>query len=177
MTVFSPATQTQLEQMVRFAAKYQAPLAIRYPRSPLPVKEEELDATPLFSWTVREIRPVTLVATGKMWALACETARTLQARGLEAGLVHAGCLKPMDEKAVEQLAQGCSLLVTLEDGAVKGGFGAALAQAVSEKAKIRTLPLGMPDAFVPQGTVEELWQMLGLTPQDIAQRIVQEIEK
>ena len=82
MTVFSPATQAQLVQMVRFAANYQAPLAIRYPRTALPVEDAELDATPLFAWMVREIRPVTLVATGKMWALACETVRTLQEHGL-----------------------------------------------------------------------------------------------
>ena len=177
MTVFSPATQAQLVQMVRFAANYQAPLAIRYPRTALPVEDAELDATPLFAWMVREIRPVTLVATGKMWALACETVRTLQEHGLEIGLIYAGCLKPLDEKVVERLAQGCSLLVTLEDGIVKGGFGASLAQAVAEKRKIQTLHFGMPDAFVPQGTVEELWQLLGLTPKDVAQRILQETER
>ena len=177
MTVFSPATQAQLVQMVRFAANYQAPLAIRYPRTALPMEDAELDTTPLFAWMVREIRPVTLVATGKMWALACEAVRTLQEHGLEAGLIYAGCLKPLDEKAVERLAQGCSLLVTLEDGVVKGGFGASLAQAVTEKTKIQTLHFGMPDAFVPQGTVEELWQMLGLTPKDVAQRILQETER
>ena len=145
MTVFSPATQAQLVQMVRFAANYQAPLAIRYPRTALPMEDAELDTTPLFAWMVREIRPVTLVATGKMWALACEAVRTLQEHGLEAGLIYAGCLKPLDEKA--------------------------------EKTKIQTLYFGMPDAFVPQGTVEEIWQMLGLTPKDVAQRILQETER
>lgn len=177
MTVFSPATQTQLKQMIDFAAKYEAPLAIRYPRSPLVESEPLLDQTPLFGWTVKQIGPITIVATGKMWPLACQTQRWLGEKGVEAGLVHAGCLKPMDQEVIGALAQTCTLLATIEDGVVNGGFGAALCRAVCEKKPLRALNFGMPDEFVPQGTVEQLWRMLGLTPETLAGRILQEAER
>ena len=174
MTVFSPATQTQLQRMLQFAANYSAPLAIRYPRSPLPQSDEILDQTPLFSWTIQQVLPITIVATGKMWDLACQAARCLEKMGVQVGLIHAGCLKPLDERAVDLLAAHCTLLVTIEDGVKKGAFGSVLGQAVAEKTPIRVLNIGMPDAFVPHGTVEELWQMLGLTPEKIADLILQE---
>lgn len=177
MTVFSPATQTQLRQMIEFAAKYDAPLAIRYPRSPLVESEPLLDQTPLFGWTVKQICPITIVATGKMWPLACQTQRWLREKGVEAGLVHAGCLKPMDTKTIDALAQACTLLATIEDGVVSGGFGAALCRAVCERKPLKVLNFGMPDAFVPQGTVEQLWRMLDLTPEALAGRILQEAER
>lgn len=176
MTLLSPATQTQLRRMMEFAAGYQAPLAIRYPRTPLIESEPLLDDTPLFSWTVKHMAPVTIVATGKMWPSACQTARCLLERGITAGLVHAGCLKPMDQSVVLQLSQSCEMVVTMEDGAVNGGFGQALCRALNEHKPVKTLCFGMPDEFVPHGTVEQLWEMLGLTPMQMAERIISERE-
>ena len=120
--------------------------------------------------------PVTIVATGKMWPSACQTARCLLERGITAGLVHAGCLKPMDQSAVLQLSQSCEMVVTMEDGAVNGGFGQALCHALNEHKPVKTLCFGMPDEFVPHGTVEQLWAMLGLTPMQMAEKIISERE-
>ena len=108
-------------------------------------------------------------------------------RGYDAGLVDVTTVKPLD---LSLLSKDCHLLVTLEDNVLEGGFGqqaaAVLASASANDEKKRffsrreegtkVLRFGWPDSFIEHGSVAELREKYGLTPEKITERICEQIE-
>ncbi len=173
LQLFVPATQRQLANMVAFAAQAHGPVAIRYPRTSLPEEEPLIDQTPLSCWTVfYPIAPLTLVATGSTWTLAKKAAERLEPTMGRVGLVHAGCLKPMDQDVVNQLAT-CKLVVTLEEGVVQGGFGHTLLTKLNALGPAEVISFGVPDRFVSHGSIAQLWEDVGLTEDAILEAVRQ----
>ena len=111
----------------------------------------------------------------------------LRDRGYAAGLVDVTAVKPLD---LSLLSNNCHLLVTLEDNVLEGGFGqqvaAGLASASLDVQKKRyfgrreestqVLRFGWPDSFIEHGSVAELRDKYGLTPEKITERICEQIE-
>ena len=87
-------------------------------------------------------------------------------------MVDARFVKPLDGKMLAQVATSHRLLVTLEDNATTGGLGGAVLETLcAEKREMPVLALGAPDAFIPQASVTQQLEMLGLTPRAIAHAI------
>ena len=81
-------------------------------------------------------------------------------------------VKPLDTAIIEQLAADHSLFVTLEDGAIMGGAGGAVAEFVmSIKHQCKVLPVGLPDEFIMQGTQQEMYAELGMDSVGILAKI------
>lgn len=78
-------------------------------------------------------------------------------------------LKPLDEDILREVTAECDTIITLEDGARKGGFGSAVLEWVSDHCdkNINVMRLGLPDSFVEHGTVTELRQITGLDIESI----------
>ncbi|MFM7236290.1 MAG: transketolase C-terminal domain-containing protein, partial [Cyanobium sp.] len=114
-----------------------------------------------------------IVAYGAMVPPAMATAGLLQEKGVRATVVNARFLRPLDEALLLPLAQRISRVVTMEEGALAGGFGGALVEALADRGiQARVLRIGIPDVLVDHATPEQSKESLGLTPAQMAQRIL-----
>ncbi|MDI6874155.1 1-deoxy-D-xylulose-5-phosphate synthase [Candidatus Solincola sp.] len=173
MTVMAPADQEELRDMMWAALKLKGPVAIRYPRGSGSSQRVDSRPRPLEIGRSRVVREgegeVTIIAVGRMVGIALEAAEMLARRGVEAEVVNARFVKPLDEDMVRERAEKRRLLVTLEENVLHGGFGEAVATLLKEEeAGCRLVRLGLPDRFVEHGKVEELLASLGLDAPSVA---------
>lgn len=176
MTVMAPKNAWELEQMLLYAFNLEGPVAVRYPRGvaynglsnytePLQYGEGE--------WIYKG-REVAILSVGNMIGTALEVVERLEKEGLEPSLVNARFIKPIDEALLEQLREGHSLVVTLEDGVITGGFGQAVSAwyETSGDRTVDVINVALPDSFIEHGTVEELRGKYGLDAKSVAEAIV-----
>ena len=87
-------------------------------------------------------------------------------------------VKPIDIEIINVLAQTHDYLVTLEENAIQGGAGSAVAEVLNLSGKSTALlQLGLPDYFIPQATQQEALKDLGLDSKGIEEKILHFIEK
>jgi transketolase len=123
----------------------------------------------------RSRRAIVLLATGVMTTNCLAAADLLAKDGHDVSVVHFHTIKPLDEEAVLEFARDAELVATVEEGTMIGGFGSAVTDVLVEKlgANLPALVrIGLPDAF-PQkyGLQEELFEVYGLAPAQIAARV------
>ena len=99
----------------------------------------------------------------------------LAENGINAGLVDVTKVKPLDLSVLDEkkLPQ---YIITIEDNTIVGGFGQQLAAYLADK-PVKVINFAWPDEFIPQGSVEQLLDRYGLTPEKITERIYEEIER
>jgi 1-deoxy-D-xylulose-5-phosphate synthase len=108
-----------------------------------------------------------------MVAPAMATAGLLQEKGVRATVVNARFLRPLDEALLLPLARRITRVVTMEEGALAGGFGGAVVEAFSDRGVTASvLRIGIPDVLVDHATPEQSKESLGLTPPQMAERIL-----
>ena len=179
MAVMAPKDLSELAAMLHTAVKLDGPAAIRYPRGegthppdgeaePLPVGRAEL---------LREGDAVALLALGTMVGPALRASSFLSERGIAASVVNARFVKPLDGDLICELAKQCGRLVTLEENAVSGGFGSAVAELLhGKRLAVPVLSLGLPDEFVEHGSRPALLAKEGLEPNAIAESVARFVE-
>lgn len=175
MVLMMPKDENELRHMMRTAFDYNdGPIAVRYPRlNGVGVKmDDEPAAIPIGTWeTVRDGETYAILATGApMLELAYQTAELLKSEGVNPRIVNARFIKPLDEEMLVGLYEQGFQIVTLEEGAVQGGFGSAVLEFYAAQgiygAKVK--PIGIPDYFVEHGSPKEQRQEVGLTAERIA---------
>jgi 1-deoxy-D-xylulose-5-phosphate synthase len=115
-----------------------------------------------------------LVAYGAMVAPAMATAGLLQEQGLRCAVINARFLRPLDEALIVPMARRIGRVVTFEEGALPGGFGAAVVECLNDReVLVPVLRLGIPDQLVDHASPDQSKQALGLTPSQMAERILQ----
>ncbi|MFP5527350.1 1-deoxy-D-xylulose-5-phosphate synthase [Peptococcus simiae] len=175
MTVMAPKDERELQNMLYSALAYQKPTAIRYPRGQ-GVGVETLDTFDYIAPGTGEVlargKDACLVAIGSMVYPAAQAAEALRAQGYEVGLVNARFVKPLDEALLAQVFAETNLVVTLEENALTGGFGSAVAEwATGAGLANPLLRIGLPDHFVEAGTVSQLKENLQLDPEGIFSQV------
>lgn len=161
------------------ANHHEGPIAIRYPRG------AGTGAVPRSTPKLLEIGKaevlrhgpdVALFGLGNFCEVAMETADLLERQGIKAAVINPRWIKPLDAGTLEFFARGSKVLCTLEDHAVSGGFGAAVAEHLSD-AGITTplVRVGWPDQFIEHGSVTILREKYGMTAQAAAERIIQSL--
>ena len=177
MTVTAPKDGAELIGLLRCALAHQdGPFSIRYPRDKAPTEPPpaaEVPPTPYGTWEVlRKGKDCAILAVGVMCKPALDAARALAADGFDVSVVNARFLKPMDREMLDALARDHKLLVTVEDGTVVNGFGAALAALVQTTAPdLRVVALGVPDRTYEHAPRAQQLADVGLTGEGIAGRI------
>src|SRR6266550_4223447 len=177
MTVTAPKDSAELIGLLRTAIQHQrGPFSIRYPRDAAPdsvPSVSEIEPVPYGTWEVmRHGSEIAILAAGTMVRPAIDAADSLAADGIAAAVVNARFLKPMDREMLDALAQSHKLLVTVEDGTVVNGFGAALAALVQTTAPdVRVVALGVPDRTYEHAPRAQQLADVGLTGAGIAARI------
>jgi 1-deoxy-D-xylulose-5-phosphate synthase len=176
-TVMAPKDEAELQRMLVTALAHDGPCAIRFPRGEgegVPLMEEGWQ--PLQVGRAEQLTDgddLLIVAYGSMVAPAMATAGLLQERGVRATVVNARFLRPLDETLLLPLAQRITRVVTMEEGALAGGFGGAIVESLSDHGiQASVLRIGIPDVLVDHATPEQSKESLGLTPAQIAQRIL-----
>lgn len=172
LILLSPSTAEELDAMLRFASTYtDGPIAIRYPRGTAVCSREEIPAfEPGKARIVHKGKDIALVSDGGAMPIAQKTLEILKTAGLEPWLVDLRSLKPLDENLLRELGDSCSQIFTFETNVVTGGTGSRIAQLLCGK-DCRVRNFGYPDSFVPHGKISELNELVGFTPENLAQEI------
>ena len=179
LTVMAPKDGSELEAMLEFAASFDRPCAIRYPRGAAPQLGAVEDMQPVQPGRVERLRSgsdVDIWAFGAMVEKALEAAELLEAGGISAGVVNTRFLCPLDNEALEAAAGSVSLIATAEDNVIPGGLGEEI-NDVLKNSGTRIMNIGWPDTFIEHGTCGELYSKYGMDGHSIAERIKQEFER
>ncbi len=173
MTVMAPKDEDELRHMLATAlGEIEGPVAIRYPRG---AGVGVSTAGPLHSIPVgraeviRSGADVAILALGSMVLPAERAAESLAGQGIEATVVNARFVKPIDERLVLDLATRCGGIVTVEENVRAGGFGSAVLELLDAHGiDAATRVLAIPDRVFEQASQSRLREMAGLTPSHIA---------
>jgi 1-deoxy-D-xylulose-5-phosphate synthase len=172
MTVTAPKDGAELIGLLRCALAHEdGPFSLRYPRDKAPAEAPpaaEVAPIPYGTWELlRKGKHCAILAVGVMCKPAMEAAEEL-----DATVVNARFLKPMDREMLDALVRDHKLLVTVEDGVVVNGFGAALAGVVQTTSPdVRVVALGVPDRTYEHAPRAQQLAEVGLTGAGIAARI------
>lgn len=171
MTVLTPADGGQLASLLRYAVRLNGPCAIRYPRGGCSF--DRLEAAKEFDGKNRRLaegKDVDIWAVGNMTETALKARSILTDRGIDAGVVSVLQVKPLDLSCLGS----STLLVTLEDNLLAGGFGEGFARQCGAG---NVLSLGWPDQFIEHGGCDDLYRKYGLDADRIAERICEHLER
>jgi len=162
MVVMAPADENECRQMLYTATTLDQPAAVRYPRGPGPgaAIQETMQALPVGRAQLRREggSGLAILAFGAMVAPAEKLADRL-----DATLVNMRFVKPLDVEMVARIAARHAALVTIEENAVAGGAGSAVAEELAaQNVQVPLLQLGIPDRFVEHGSRDDCLSMAGL---------------
>ena len=175
MTVLSPCDANELCSMLRWTVCQEDPVAIRYGKDGGCLPETEGDPG-LFvpgKWkTIRQGKDLILLATGSMVRAGIRVSDILKDSGLDACVVNCSSVKPLDMEFLKKINPDIPVF-TLEEHMVTGGFG----EFVTEKCRMLHIPepkdcFGVPDRFISHGNHDRLLEDAGLSPAQIADRIM-----
>jgi len=177
-TVMAPKDEAELQRMLVTAIHHDGPCALRIPRGEgegVPLAEEGWEQLEIGRGEVlSDGDDLLIVAYGSMVAPAMATAGLLQESGVRAAVINARFLRPLDQALIAPMARRIGRVVTMEEGALAGGFGAAVVEALNDlDVLVPVLRIGIPDVLVDHASPDQSKQSLGLTPSQMAQRILE----
>jgi 1-deoxy-D-xylulose-5-phosphate synthase len=170
--VGAPKDENELQHMLYTGLHHDGPFSLRYPRGKVqgvPLDEAfrllEIGRGEL----VRDGIDIALIGLGTMVSVAEQAADLLAAEGISAAVVNPRWVKPLDADLLARLGRQCGAVVTVEECALAGGFGAAVLELFSERAvPARVKRVGIPDRFIAHGAPKIFHEQLGLTPAGVA---------
>jgi 1-deoxy-D-xylulose-5-phosphate synthase len=175
LVVMAPKDEQELRDMLFTAVQYgKGPIALRYPRGNavgVPVRPGFQDLPIGRSETLRAGRDIAILAVGTMANQALQASEILARQGIEAEVVNARFVKPLDLRILEDVARRIPAILTVEDNVVTGGFGSAVCEALQELHLTETSVKvhGLPDGWVEHGTPSELYEIARLDAAGIAE--------
>lgn len=180
MVVMAPGDELDVAPMLHFALSHPGPASLRYPKATLEVVERrhqpiELGQAEVYEWGADAL----LVVFGSLLPTCVRAAEKLKEEGLDVGVINARFAKPLDKTTILRAVEQTPLVVTVEEGALEGGFGSAVLEAcntagVDTRGVVR---LGLPDRFVEHAERAELFKDLGLDVDGICRAVRANIDK
>ena len=178
LTLFAPKDEAELQHGLATALAHGGPFALRYPRGlapgaplpdvmrPLPVGRGE--------WLRRGTSGLAVVALGNRVTPALKAAMELEKEGVDVSVLNARWVKPLPEEELRELARGHDRILTLEEGALMGGFSSAVIEFLNDEGLLdgkRVTRLGLPDSFIEQGPVKALRKRLCIDGESILRKM------
>ena len=173
LTILAPASRDEMELMFRHAIELNAPVIVRYSKSPCAAERDSL-ALPLETGRGVFVRKaggdVLLLSLGGILPEVLQAAELLKGRGIDADVYNLRFVKPLDVDHLAAVAADYSRIFVVEEGSVVGGIG----EHISHSFYQRRVPavcyaLGIPDGFVCHGTRAELLALCGIDSRSIAE--------
>ncbi len=176
IVVMAPKDENELQHMLATAVNHPGPAAVRYPRGAGAgcALDENLKTIPIGRAEVlKKGSNVTLLAVGSTVRLAEQAAAVLEGRGIDAAVINARFVKPLDEECIISYAKQTRVMFILEEHVLHGGFGSAVLELLSSRGikDIRVHCLGIPDVFVEHGSPAQLRDKYGLTVEHLVKAV------
>lgn len=176
--IMAPKDENELQHMLKTAIEYSGPVSLRYPRGEGWGVELDAEMRQLDIGKAEILRPgsdIIIAAIGQTVMPALRAAQDLAPLGIDAAVVNARFVKPLDRELFRDLLIRVPRLITIEDHTVVGGFGSALLELLAEEGitGVEVKRLGVPDRFVTHGTQDELRKICGFDKDAIAQAALQ----
>ena len=161
LTIMAPKDFKELEDMLEFAVSLNKPVIIRYPRGGEDnnIKFEKHEKVELGKAEIlKEGKDITIIAIGKKVEKAMELVKKYEEKDLNAEVINARFLKPLDAELIRKSIEKTKKVVTIEDGTKVNGLATAIKELIIEKKlkDIEVTTYAYPDEFIKHGTVEEL---------------------
>ncbi len=178
MVIMAPKDENELQHMLKTAIEHSGPISLRYPRGEgwdVGLDEQlhtlEIGTAEL----LRDGTDLIIAAIGNTAIPALKAAQDLAPLGINAAVVNARFVKPLDGSLFRNLLTKVPRLITVEDHAISGGFGSALVEFLADEGitGVDIKRLGVPDRFIPHGTQDELKKICGFDKDAIAQAALQ----
>ncbi|MBQ2952772.1 MAG: 1-deoxy-D-xylulose-5-phosphate synthase [Clostridia bacterium] len=179
VTVLAPRDLGELRAMLRWTTTRTGPCVIRYGRQPVDMSQRfpvRAEFTPGRWEVLLPGEDVALLAVGSMVEEALLLRDALKRGGVSAEVVSCATVKPLDAEYLAAL--GDKPCVTIEEHVHTGGFGAAVCSHMQHEGRpAPMIVFGIPDTFVQHGQRAQLLKYLGLTAEQMAQRILTELHE
>ncbi len=177
LTVMAPKDENELRHMLYTAVEHDGPITLRYPRGAgvgvaldkklrkLPIGKGEL---------LRDGKDITILAVGNMVHPSLEAAAELLARGVDAAVVNARFVKPLDGQLILSQVKKTRRILTVEEHVLAGGFGSAVLELLAQKGvQADVYNLAIPDEFVQQGSQDLMREKYALDAAGIARTVLE----
>jgi 1-deoxy-D-xylulose-5-phosphate synthase len=172
LTIIAPKDENELEKALEYGIELNSPVAIRFPRGSGVGPTKIISEFTTKSEILKQGHDIAIFAVGPIVYTCLQAAEILQDYKINASVINARFVKPLDKETINKFASQVRLLVTVEEHVVAGGYGSAVQEAIHNKDKpLDILRIGISDHFVPHGSVSLLREKLGLTPEKIADKI------
>ncbi|RBP89452.1 1-deoxy-D-xylulose-5-phosphate synthase [Cytobacillus firmus] len=177
MVLMMPKDENEGQHMVKTAIEYNdGPIAMRFPRGNgigVPM-DTELKPIPIGTWEVlRDGNDGAILTFGTTIPMALKAAQILEKQGHSIKVINARFIKPLDEKMLHELFADNMPILTIEEAVLQGGFGSAILEYAHDhgfhQAEIDRM--GIPDKFIEHGSVNELMGEIGMTAEDVVERM------
>lgn len=178
MIVASPYDEHYLRNLMYTSqVRNFGPFAIRYPRGKglLTDWKNEMKEIPVGKGRkLKDGTKVAVLTIGPIGNIASQSISEAAEKGVDAAHYDMIFLKPLDNELLEEVANHFNKIITLEDGTICGGLGTAVTEWMNDHHKnVEILRLGLPDAFVKQGTVSQLYERCGIDKDSIVRHILE----
>ena len=178
LKIAAPADATELCALLETALASDGPIAIRYPKGPVPSTPElPVEPLPIGRWEeLRKGSDAVIFAVGRMVEVAMEAAERLELQKVSCAVVNSRWIKPVDPRIVDW-ARTHPVVVTVEDNVGAGGFGGAVLETLAPHGLAgRVRVLALPDEFLPQGKASDILREHGLDSAGVAKSVYEAIK-
>lgn len=179
MTILAPKDIKEFRMMLGWCFKYNlGPEAIRYPRGgDMEVEFEKYDEIVKGKWETLNVgKDVAILAVGRMVQTAYKVKDMLKKNNINVTVINCRFIKPMDTIMLDKILKEHSLILTLEDNYISGGFGSGVMEYASKKDyKGRIVMMGYPDEFVTHGSINILYKKYALDADGIYNTILRNL--
>ena len=177
-TVMAPKDEAELQRMLVTSVKHDGPTALRIPRGSgegVPLMEEGWEPLEIGkAEKILEGEDLLIIAYGAMVSPALNSAKIItKLTGKKSTVINARFLRPFDKLLIHPLIKRISNVITMEEGTLEGGFGAAVLESMNDEGINKPiLRIGIPDKLVDHASPDQSKDVLGLTPQKMSERII-----
>lgn len=175
MVLMAPKNEKEMPAMMKFALEYNGPIAMKYPRGSVYDGLSEYNAPIELgkSEMIYEGQDVVILAVGNIMEECEKAVQLLKSQGYNPGLVNVRFIRPMDEEMLHVLSKKYSLIVTVEENQLIGGYGQMVSAFLHKNVcKNQLLTLGISDYFVGHATVNEQREEAGINADSIVKSII-----
>jgi len=182
--VMAPKDEIELRNMLYTSLQHDGPIALRYPRGSVEGLEIKKGFTEIpigRAEILREGNDITLIGIGLTVKMCVEAAEKLASSGIEATVINARFVKPIDRELISKAAKNTHRIITVEENVLMGGFGSAVLELLDEEGlldgvdpesestveAVEVERIGLPDQFIEHGSQKELREQHGITSENI----------
>lgn len=180
MVVAAPMDEVELRNMMYTAQLRRGPFSIRYPRGRGVTHDWRRPFSEIVVGTGRALSEggrLAILSLGHPGNLAQIVVNRLEKQGIAIGHYDMRFAKPLDEVLLHRIMRTYEQVVTLEDGAIQGGFGSAVLEFMADNGYTnRVVRLGIPDRFIEHGSVQQLHCECGIDPESIYHTVLALVE-